>query len=305
MSRQSPISRVFTKLHLEYRKQLWNLNCRFRDLVTVKTKQGTFTLATGDKSSISRSLFCSGQYESYWIEKAVTFLRAQKKCPPAGRGTILDIGANNGVSSISMLNVHHLALSVAIEPAPGNFSLLRKNVQNNKLEDRILCLPYAISAREGELNFELSDGNFGDHRVQMSKGKDTLEKFHESKRQVISVKAKSLDSLVSELPAAFTNDLAFVWIDVQGHEGHVFSGAKEFFSRDVAVVSEFWPYGIIRSGMTQAEYVAIVSGIWSQYWVLRGKPGKQKFVKYPINTLDILFEEFGVEGAHGNLIYMK
>ena len=62
---------------------------------------------------------------------------------------------------------------------------------------------------------------------------------------------------------------ALIWIDVQGYEGFVYRGAGGTLAGGLPTVSEVWPYGILRAGMTLEEFCNIVNGIWSDYWVYR------------------------------------
>jgi FkbM family methyltransferase len=234
------------------------------------------------------------------MSNAIAFLRHEHLVPPKGQGTLVDIGANNGITSVSLLHTGEMEKSIAIEPEPRNFSILQHNVIQNGLKDRVLCLPYAASHQKGELLFELSDSNFGDHRVHTDTLVDSsAERYNESSRRVIKVPSDTVDSLLASLPDTFTTSIAVVWIDVQGYEGYVFMGAEGLLSRGMPVVCEIWPYGIRQAGMSQEKYCDIAKSIWSYYWVMR----RGKFVRYPIPILDTYFTELGYEGEFENVIF--
>ena len=77
----------------------------------------------------------------------------------------------------------------------------------------------------------------------------------EHERSTREISATSLDSLNDELNLNWSN--ALIWMDTQGHEGPIFEGAKRFFLSPLspkAIVSEFWPYGIERSGSRNAYF---------------------------------------------------
>ena len=93
-----------------------------------------------------------------------------------------------------------------------------------------------------------------------------LEIYNESKRPTVSVEAETIDRLLFDLPNQFTSNISLVWIDVQGFEGYVFLGAKQLLQKGIPVVCEIWPYGIIRSGMTQSQFCSIASETWTHYW---------------------------------------
>ncbi|PYU96835.1 MAG: hypothetical protein DMG25_00635 [Acidobacteria bacterium] len=288
-------------LGIKFRRLCWALNSRFRNSITVSRKQGLFTVWLVPDESVGKSLYCYGEHELDLMTEAMTVLRSVRLCPPKGEGTILDVGANNGITSIAMLNLGELKRAIAIEPEPRNFQLLVHNVRQNALEDRVACLPYAASDRGGQLSFELSEANDGDHRVRPPQSASSPERFRESGRRVIGVQCETLCDLMSDVPPGFTRDVTVIWVDVQGYEGYVFKGAKKLLSAGIPVVSEIWPYGIRRAGMSEREFVDIAEDNWTSYWVRR----KGRFVQYPINTLPILFEELGYEGDVDNVIFTR
>lgn len=295
--------RILQRGYEEFRLSCWEINRRFRRSVTVSTKQGVFTVFLLPDDSIGKCLYVYGQYELDLISNAMAFLRSIQKCPPKGKGTIIDIGANNGVISIGMLHTGELEKAIAVEPEPRNFSLLEHNVKQNGLNSRVICLPYAVSHQKGKIVFELSDTNFGDHRVRTnSHVVNSAELYHESGRRVITVDADQLDNLLTNVLESFTENIAVIWVDVQGYEGYVFMGAKNLLSKGIPVVSEIWPYGIRRAGMLQQQYCDIAKSFWANYWVWR-RGGK--FVRYPIHTLDIFFEELGYDGDFDNVIFTR
>jgi FkbM family methyltransferase len=269
--------------------------------MTIRTKQGLFTIPVGAKESIGRSLYRKRQYELKYQNEALAFLRDINKCPPKGQGTVIDIGANIGVISIGMLYRGEMDKAIAIEPEPNNFSLLSQNVKQNDLVDRIYCMPYAVSDKSGELLFELCETSGGDHRVRVEEQfGEATEKYGESSRRVITVKADMLDTLIKGLPEDYVDDIVLGWVDVQGYEGYVFQGAKDLFtSKGIPLVSEIWPYGIHRAGMSTEQFCAIVRDIWTSYWVLR----ENTFVEYPTEKLEMFFEELGYDGDFENIIF--
>ena len=289
-------------LRIKLRRLCWGLNTKFRRTATVTTKQGVFTVFLSPNESLGRSLYCYREHEFDLMSKAMALLRSIELCPPKGEGTILDVGASNGVTSIGMLHLGELDRAIAIEPEPRNFVLLRHNVRQNSLNDRVVCLPAAASNQKGELPFEVSSTNDGDHRVRTNGNHGVPELFQESVRRVITVQTDNLCDLLSDVPRKFTQNIAVIWIDVQGYEGYVFLGAMKLLSTGIPVVSEIWPYGIRRSGMSEEQFCRIAEGIWSSYWMMR----RGRFVRYPINTLAILFDELGLEGnSFDNVIFTR
>jgi len=291
--------RIQRKAVQAVRRRVWQARGLFAETVTVPTKQGLFTVSLRDRG-VGKPLFCEREYERDLSRQVLTHLRnIDPKFPQTGC-TMLDIGANMGISSIGMLLDGLVHRTIACEPAPGNLALLRRNIQQNNLEDKILCLPIALSDKNGTCEFELSEQNCGDHRMRGQADATSPELHGESGRSIISVESKRLDDVCSEYASEFAN-VDLVWIDVQGHEGYVFRGGEGFLSQGMPTSTEIWPYGIGRSGMSHEEFRKIVANIWSHYWVLRD----DKFVKFPVTGLMNLFDEVGHDGDYTNVILTR
>lgn len=290
------------KLDFKLRSLGWKFARKFLDNVTVATRHGRLTVDTHDRY-IAKSLYCKREYELDLMLSTTAHLRAKGLIPEKGRGTVLDIGANMGVSSVGLLHNGEFERAVAIEPDPRNFNLLKKNMHQNGFDDRGLCLQYAVSDKPGKLEFELSDTNFGDHRVRHAGSRAASgELYQESARKVIEVEARTLDEIVATLPAAFRDTLSLVWMDVQGFEGYVFRGGPKTFGSHIPVATEIWPYGILRTGMSRADFCKIIQSTWTHYWMPRGQRKKKHFVQYPIEIFDTVFDELGLEGAYENVL---
>lgn len=76
-------------------------------------------------------------------------------------------------------------------------------------------------------------------------------------------------------------------MDIQGHEGDFSIGARDLIIRDrVPTVTEFWPYGIARSGMTQERYCELVSSMYTHFY------NRDEMKRFPVSELDGMFERF-------------
>ncbi len=284
------LNSVIRKISSGFRYVIWEILKHFRLSVTARTRQGLFTVMLSDKV-ISRALYCSGEFELELFVQTLDILRSRGRIPPRGKGTILDIGANNGVISIGALYQGEMEKAVAIEPDRVNFQLLMQNTALNGLSDRMVCLPYAVSDSKGQLVLELSERNFGDHRIRNIKlnRSDIPERINESKRSVVMVPSDTLTGLMTIVPDEYKETLAVIWIDVQGHEGFVFRGAPDIFRKDIPVVSEICPYGIARSGMTGEEFCEILQGIWRECYVRHNG----KFIRIPIQNFREFYDALG------------
>jgi FkbM family methyltransferase len=268
----------------------------------VTTRQGIFKIFTND-SAIGFSLFTVGQFEYDFSLKVFDFLRTNKFIRE-DNVLLYDVGANIGIISVGLLRAKQVEYAIAIEPEPLNFRLLSDNVKLNDLQESMMCFNYAVGEKDGVLEMELSNDNPGDHRIRTMDVLIDDEKYGESTRQKVAVRSIQMDNLINEPNIGSRIKLgvnAVLWIDVQGYEGYVFKGGRNLLSSGIPVVSEIWPYGILRSGMKLEEFIDIVSAIWSDYWVLRG----ERFIRYPISMFDRYIDELGVGHGYGNVIFTK
>ena len=193
-----------------------------------------FYVATNDKG-IGRELFIERTFDGESFERTFAFL--------AGRGysvrdrVFLDVGANIGTTSVMAITRLGCAHVFAFEPSRANVRMLRHNVLENGLEERITPICAAVSDRPREVQMRLCETNSGDHRVNVP------EISVQDGREVVIVEAVSLDAWLDEQRIDLET-VGAVWIDAQGHEPHVLAGASQMLASDTPIVCEFWPHGL-------------------------------------------------------------
>ena len=158
------------------------------------------------------------------------------------RDLLLDVGGNIGTICIPAIARGLFSRAVAIEPHPANCRLLRANLALNGVQDGVVLIEAACGPADGEMvELEVSDVNFGDHRVFVS---TEAGKYQDSTRKRIKVPSIRLDSSVAEADRA----RSFIWMDVQGYEGHVLQGAQALLQARTPIGIELDPHIIGRSG---------------------------------------------------------
>ena len=266
--------------------------------VTVESYNGVLTFHSRDKL-IGKYLYVDRAYERRYIESALGVLE-RGGYPVAngdGDGILLDVGANIGMICIALLQQQRFARAIAVEPSPRNLRLLQHNVVQNGLSDRITILPCALSSAEGELELELSDYNSGDNRIRHDASSGT---WREEQRAVVKVPVRTLDEVLAER-GVNPREVRLAWVDIQGHEGFFLDGARATLAAGVPVVSEFWPYGILRSGMTRSEYGTIVSEIFTHFFHLHASGAE----KLPIEKIDALFDAYAAPKEMCEVIFVN
>jgi FkbM family methyltransferase len=253
--------------------------------VTVDTANGLLTFDSKDRF-IGKCLYVKRSHEMHEIRAVVELLQKEGRLDAtAPAGTVLNVGANIGMTCIGLMKVGGFARAIAFEPAPDNYRLLARNIAQNGLQGRIRPFPLALSSVEGELDLELSEDNSGDHRIRRT---DDPGFFHEERRQTIKVGARTLDGLMAEIAELRDDRVELVWIDIQGHEGYFFQGARHFLGRNIPVVSELWPYGIGRSGMPRYDFCRTVSGLFTHFYALNDEPPRKR----PISEIENAFDRW-------------
>ncbi len=136
-------------------------------------------------------------------------------------------------------------MSYAFEPEPNNFKILEQNIFRYGFGDRIHAYQVALFDKDAELEFELSDTHYGDHRLRVQAEAVPVGVFSETTRRTISVPAKRLDDLIrsERLGAPYVAK-----IDIQGAEYHAYAGGREILKRADLLLIELWPYAIERMG---------------------------------------------------------
>ena len=264
--------------------------------VTVDTWNGRLTFDSRDKL-IGKYLYVQRAYERRYIERALAVLERDGWLTRGG--TLLDVGANIGMICIALLRHGWCARAIAFEPAPANLRLLEHNIAQNGLADRIVRQPLALSSGDGEMELELSDYNSGDNRLRAPNGA-SAGAWHEDRRVTVRVPVRRLDDVLAEHPAT-ASDVRLIWLDIQGHEGQFFEGARDTIGRGVPVVSEFWPYGILRSGTTRTAYLRTVCDLFTHVYVLAG----ERIERTPVASIDALFDACAAPKAMREVVFVR
>lgn len=132
-------------------------------------------------------------------------------------GTMLDIGANIGLTSVTRAILGDARLIYAAEPAPDNFTCLVRTVIDNGLRGTVLPDRVAISDRDGTSRLWLA-GSIGGHALR------------DGTEGGVEVTTLRLDSWIRKLNID-AGAVCYVKVDTQGYESHVLEGAPDLLTR--------------------------------------------------------------------------
>ena len=134
--------------------------------------------------------------------------------------TFIDCGANVGYFSVLAGDlVKEEGQVISIEANPITFSLLKRNIKNNGLNQAINC---ALTSKKG--NVELFFPSTGDVLSSIAKNKY----FKGSSIRSFKVEGITLDELVQSIPL---KRIDLIKIDIEGGEIDVLKSSKQIFSK--------------------------------------------------------------------------
>lgn len=241
-----------------------------RHIATVKTENGVLSFDSKDRT-LGRALNVDREFESKMMKRTVTLLVDNGDINPTNNRMVMDVGGYVGMSSIGFLNFDLFDKAIIFEPNPVSFSLIKKNIEQNNFSSQISAFNVALSNRNSELTMELSQKNFGDHRIRQP-GEIKKGHYQEENRKTINVRSVSFDEFIKEHDQIDFKNISMVWMDIQGHEGKFLQGAYGFLSsQKIPVVMEFWPYGILRSGTTKNEFLSSLNKLFTHFYVVDGE----------------------------------
>lgn len=216
---------------------------------------------------IGWSLALDGQWEPHETKALLDLIRPGD--------TVVDVGANLGWHSVQFAQrTGRDGRVLSFEPEPGNFALLLENLALNEVADSVVPRQLALLDRKGVVEFELSSFNYGDHRVRfdpMPAGIPDL--YAEHAREVIQVKASTLDDALSPAGSRHEGRVRLAKLDCQGSEAAILLGGSETLRRIDYLATEYWPYGIRRSGQDPEKFLGILERSFECFARLKSEAG--------------------------------
>jgi len=256
-------------------------------LMISNAKNENFIISSQDKT-IARELYITKEYDLSKLETALKILKFDKL-----DSLLIDVGANIGTICIPAIKRNYFSKAIAIEPDPINFNLLKANIYLNDLGDEIDTYNCALGEKaEEDLILELSESNFGDHRIRRGSPEEEIDQFN---KRNIQVKSKSIDSMFQY----DSNQQVLLWMDTQGYEGYILAGASNLLSNRIPIVVEFWPYGMMRANSYLKLKAALISAGYQTFYKLDGDIVQEKLSEA---ALDALWSKIGETGKFTDLL---
>ena len=161
------------------------------------------------------------------IEAVISYLARHELLKGDG---FLDVGANIGTQTVYAMLTGQFQKAIAVEPAPSNLAILRRNIAVNRLCDRVRICAAAASEGAGSVQLRLNPTNAGGHSIERD--------MFQSDAGSIEVAAQSIDEIVIE-SGWKPDDIGLLWMDVEGHEMAALKGASTILSRGIPLCFEY------------------------------------------------------------------
>lgn len=232
-----------------------------------------------------RGVFRRAATAGDWSEDVLSIFRAFFR--QRGGGSYIDFGANIGLTVAPVCRGGGASRGYAVEANPDNAKLLRLNLLRNDV-DNVDVLHVAIGDAAGSLVMELSERNFGDHRIRRNDGAGADELYDEAGRATIAVPSDTADAIFAgrDLPGPLA-----VKSDMQGSDAFLFSHGRTVLDRCELMVMEYWPYALGRIGASLADLHAAIAATFPYGHVVAAdlwRPGQPLL---PVEGLTALLTE--------------
>jgi FkbM family methyltransferase len=135
-------------------------------------------------------------------------------------GTLLDLGANIGMTSVWLAKRYSFDRVIAVEPDPANASLARRNLELNGIKGEVVQA--AIGPFEGTARFETS-------------GSSNLGRVSDRGLPV------AMTTVAAILARSGCSRFGLVKIDIEGGEQALFEGPTDWLDSAGAIIAEFHP----------------------------------------------------------------
>ena len=127
-----------------------------------------YVISTRESGGVGYGTFVTGTFDEEVLRRMLVQLEQHRQITTLRGMTILEVGANIGTETVSLLKRHGAERVLAFEPDAENVRFLRANLALNGLHDRAEIHEMALSDVDATLLLESSAENWGDHRIRVA-----------------------------------------------------------------------------------------------------------------------------------------
>jgi len=177
---------------------------------------------------IGRKIYRKGHFERENVDRLLAILRQRNLLRQDA--VLLELGGNIGTQTIYFALSQAFRHILTVEPDPRNFKLLRTNIDQNGLSDRITAINSAAGESEGALDFFLHRDNHGKSSALRQSDRDIA----------ITVPVKPVTTILTEAAIA-PEEIGLIWMDIEGYEPIAARSMQPLLERRVPFYMEFSP----------------------------------------------------------------
>lgn len=212
------------------------LNIIFRHLgakgIKFYSENGDASFIYNPSEFIGRQLYEKGHFQRDEVENIVKM--ASNESP--NKEVMLEIGANIGTTTVYAAKTGLFKKIIAIEADPENFALLVANIRLNGLEDTVIPICCGASDKTASMVLQRNSLNSGMSSIEPVEGVFHAEATGTSEE----ISVKKADDILAETGISH-DDIALIWMDVEGHEPKALAGMKQILSNTPPLYFEFTP----------------------------------------------------------------
>lgn len=204
---------------------------------------GDHSLIFDPSEFIGRQIYDSGGWQRAQTDAVIKTVRSERsEAGQASVGVFFELGANIGTQTIYAALSGAFERLIAVEPDPRNHALLCANLRVNGLDNCTEAIACAVSDVEGTADLRRNALNSGTSTLR-----ETRLEGHEASRDFLNidysveVAIQRADDILGARGVA-PEDVALVWIDVEGHELRALKGMPELLKARVPVQIEYSPH---------------------------------------------------------------
>jgi FkbM family methyltransferase len=250
--------RVFAKMLFDIRSHRGRTEFRFRPRFDsgrlsgfdIKAREGDFCAPvklrprTSDLAVFAQ-VFVDNDYNLRRFGRYADICRLFGEIDPGMTPLIVDCGANIGLSSLYFAKNWPSAHVVAVEPDPGNFELLRRNVAARA---NIQPVQAAVGGEDGPVRIMNQGAPEWARRTERVSG-ETSD----------AIAGLSIQSLIAIAPPPRVYQPFLIKIDIEGAEKDLFSRNREWISKFPILIIELHDWMLPGQGTSRAFLEAIAS----------------------------------------------
>lgn len=129
--------------------------------------------------------------------------------------SVLDLGANSGMTAVYFGRLYPQASLACVEPVPRNVEVLRRNLELNGVEATVFAA--AVDSKDGHVRMELGAQDYG-HKVASEGGPAS---------ETVEVESLSVPTIMRRMG---WERISLLKVDIEGHEKTLFAGDCDWLS---------------------------------------------------------------------------